>query len=144
MTPLHMLTATFSLQTMTRLALFALLCVPAFNGTAANWPQFRGPGGQGHAVTVALPVEWSPTKNVAWKQALPGAGWSSPAISGGQLFLTAAVVDDGGRPALALFCFASATGRLEWRAEVFGAGEFPLRPAHDPGSPASPTPPSPP
>ena len=128
---------------MPKALVLALVGCVAFRAVAApgdEWPQFRGPGGQGHAVTVALPVEWSPTKNVAWKQALPGAGWSSPAISGGQLFLTAAVVDDGGRPALALFCFASATGRLEWRAEVFGAGEFPLRPAHDPGSPASPTP----
>ena len=32
-----------------------------------TWPEFRGPGGQGHSAERGLPLEWSETKNVAWK-----------------------------------------------------------------------------
>lgn len=58
---------------------------------APDWPDFRGPTGQGHAAVKGLPVEWSATKNVAWKQAVPGLGWSSPVVAGGKVVLTAAV-----------------------------------------------------
>jgi outer membrane protein assembly factor BamB len=33
---------------------------------AADWPEFRGPTGQGHARDVDLPVEWSETENLVW------------------------------------------------------------------------------
>ena len=36
---------------------------------AADWPQFRGPTGQGHALDAAVPLEWSETENVTWKSA---------------------------------------------------------------------------
>ena len=52
---------------------------------AEDWPQFRGPGGQGHSVERGLPVEWSETKNVKWKAAVPGTGWSSPSIVDGRI-----------------------------------------------------------
>src|SRR5262245_10304438 len=47
---------------------------------AENWPQFRGPTGQGHYAGKSLPSEWSATKNVVWKQRIPGNGWSSPVV----------------------------------------------------------------
>ncbi|MBL9084934.1 MAG: hypothetical protein JNK76_24230, partial [Planctomycetales bacterium] len=53
------------------------------------WPQFRGPGGQGHAAAVGLPVKWSESENVAWKTSLPGEGWSSPVVANGRIWLTA-------------------------------------------------------
>jgi outer membrane protein assembly factor BamB len=58
---------------------------------AAEWPSFRGPLGDGHAAPGAVaPVEWSETRHVAWKAALPGRGRSSPVVLGGRILLTSA------------------------------------------------------
>ncbi|HLQ44389.1 MAG TPA: serine/threonine protein kinase, partial [Planctomycetaceae bacterium] len=59
--------------------------------SAGDWAEFRGPTGQGHAAGSKLPTEWSAKKNVAWKAAIPGKGWSSPIIVGERVFLTTAV-----------------------------------------------------
>ena len=56
----------------------------------ADWPQWRGPGGQGHAGASRLPAEWSESKNVTWRTELPGRGWSSPVITGNQVWVTVA------------------------------------------------------
>jgi len=58
---------------------------------AADWPQFRGPGGQGHSPAVGLPERWSETENVAWKVPVEGTGWSSPVVLGGQIWMTTAL-----------------------------------------------------
>ncbi len=55
----------------------------------ADWPQWRGPTGQGHAEG-RLPLTWSETENIAWKTPLPGRGWSSPVIEGNRVWLTTA------------------------------------------------------
>ncbi len=55
----------------------------------ADWKQWRGPGGQGHA-NAKLPTEWSETKNVKWRTPVPGKGWSSPVIEGNQIWMTTA------------------------------------------------------
>lgn len=60
-------------------------------GTEPYWPQWRGPLGTGVAPTANPPVEWSETKNVRWKIALPGRGHSTPIIWGARVFVTAAV-----------------------------------------------------
>lgn len=57
----------------------------------AEWPQWRGPDGQGHATAKNLPDTWSETENVSWKSTLPGRGWSSPVIVGDQIWLTTAL-----------------------------------------------------
>ena len=41
---------------------------------AEDWPQFRGPTGQGHSSERGLPVEWSETSNIVWKTPVPGTG----------------------------------------------------------------------
>jgi len=56
-----------------------------------TWPDFRGADGQGHSDAKGLPVEWSDSKNVAWKSTIPGKGWSSPVISGDEIWMTTAV-----------------------------------------------------
>jgi hypothetical protein len=56
--------------------------------TAADWPQYRGPGGSGISSDANVPLEWSDTKNIKWKIALPGPGSSSPIISGSYVFVT--------------------------------------------------------
>jgi len=62
----------------------------ALNQIHADWPQWRGPDGQGHADASKLPVEWSEVKNISWRTELPGRGWSSPVIFGNQVWVTAA------------------------------------------------------
>jgi outer membrane protein assembly factor BamB len=55
---------------------------------AADWPRFRGPGGQGVSEEIGLPVEWSADKNIVWKVKLPGAGASCPVTAGKRIFVT--------------------------------------------------------
>jgi len=60
-------------------------------GASAQWRQWRGPDGLGISPEHDLPLEWSPTKNIAWKTEIPGRGHSSPVVSGGLIFVTAAI-----------------------------------------------------
>ena len=62
----------------------------AISPALADWPQWRGPGGQGHADASKLPAEWSEVKNVSWRTELPGRGWSSPVILDNQVWVTVA------------------------------------------------------
>src|SRR4029453_10189875 len=64
---------------------FLLLLVPA-----SDWPQFRGPTGQGISDEQGLPLTWSETENVRWKVAIPGKGWSAPVGQGDRIWLTTA------------------------------------------------------
>lgn len=59
----------------------------------ADWPQFRGPSGQGISDADALPLSWGEDSNVAWKTAVHGKGWSSPVVAGGKIWLTTATED---------------------------------------------------
>lgn len=70
---------------------FCVLLAKMVVAGTPEWPQFRGPDGQGHAQARDLPVTWSENQNVAWKCLLPGRGWSSPVIAGNEIWLTAAI-----------------------------------------------------
>lgn len=100
-----------------------------------DWPQFRGPDGQGHAGAADLPLRWSEHDNVAWKSRIPGRGWSSPVIAGEQIWVTTSLND--GR-SLRAVCLDRTTGRIEQTVEVFRLA----RPGriHGKNSHASPTP----
>lgn len=56
-----------------------------------EWPQFRGPDGTGHSKATGVAKEWSESKNIRWKVAVPGKGHSSPVISDNQIWMTSAV-----------------------------------------------------
>ena len=93
---------------------------------AADWPQFRGPDGDGIVKGAQrLPLKWSPTENVAWRVSLPGRGWSSPVLVGGKLYLTTAVVlrgeekDPQADRSLRALCLDAETGKVIWDTEVF-------------------------
>jgi outer membrane protein assembly factor BamB len=124
-----------------RLALWAglVLLSIASSNAASDWPEFRGPTAQGLAGGTRLPLEWSSTRNVAWKQAIPGHGWSSPVLKDGRVFLTSAVGGEGGSAmSLHALCLDERSGRILWDSEVFGGAQATR--IHNKNSHASPTP----
>ena len=105
---------------------------------ASDWPQFRGPTGQGHAPDGAVPLTWSETENVAWKTAVPGRGWSSPVIAGGLAWVTTAVTDRVSGSSLRLLAYDVTTGGVAVDVEVFTISDTTL--LNQKNSFASPTP----
>ena len=101
---------------MIRAAALALMFTPMLS--AADWPAFRGPNGDGVATDPAVPKTWSATENVLWKVLVPGIGHSSPIVSGGRVFLTAFLPDTGDR---VLICFDRQTGKQLWQKAVLTA-----------------------
>ncbi len=73
---------------MRTIPLIAMIAIAVTANAAADWPQFRGPSGQGVADDKGVPITWSADKNVLWKVELPGAGTSSPVVVGERIFLT--------------------------------------------------------
>ena len=125
----------------------------------ADWPQFRGPTGQGIASDAAPPIVWSPEKNVTWRTPIPGSGWSSPIVIGDRIYVTTAVQEQaaGAGPdvnnnapvgsnstasalSLRLLALDARTGVIVWDQEIFHyeAGAYPS--GHAKNSFASPTP----
>ena len=95
-------------------------CVIAVPAARADWPEFRGPWGDGHASApgdtkpIGLPLRWSETNNVKWKTPIPERGWSTPVVLSGQVWLTTATVD--GHDFFAI-CVDADTGALLWKHE---------------------------
>ncbi len=127
------------------LGLFLATAVPL---RAENWPEFRGPTGQGCYAGNGLPIEWSTTKNIAWKQPIPGKGWSSPIVQDGRIFLTTAIPVEGSSKekqkqkdqSLCAVCQDAASGKELWRTEVFLQDGKKAPGIHSKNSHASPTP----
>ena len=75
-----------------------VLCVAVFQvsgpTSAQDWPQFRGPQGNGVLPQPGHPLEWSENKNMAWSVELPGGGLSSPIVTGNRIFVCSAVGAD--------------------------------------------------
>jgi outer membrane protein assembly factor BamB len=101
----------------------------------ADWPEFRGPTGQGIVGEQPAPVRWSETENVRWKTPLPGIGWSSPVVRDGVVWLTTAT--EGGR-SLRVLSVDARSGELTHNVEVFRSERPPYK--HEKNSFASPTP----
>jgi outer membrane protein assembly factor BamB len=109
---------------------------------AAEWTQFRGPEGNGHATATGVPLEWSDSLNVTWKQPVPGEGWSSPVVSDGTIYLTAAIPVDGagGDLSLRLLSLSAKTGEQLSSIEIFRQDGATAPKIHSKNSHASPTP----
>ena len=83
---------------------------------AADWPQFRGPGGNGISRETDVPLSWSRDSNIRWRVELPGPGNNgSPIVSKDAVFVAVAT-DDGRRRAL--HCYDRNTGRRRWIRSV--------------------------
>jgi len=92
------------------LAILLLLC--AAPDAAAVWPGFLGAGASPLAAD-SLPLEWSPTRNLAWKAELPGHGQSSPVIWGDAVFVTA--VEGPLKDTCHVLCLALSDGKVRWK-----------------------------
>jgi outer membrane protein assembly factor BamB len=127
---------------------FALASLLAISTTAANanpnWPQWRGPSGQGVSNEKNLPQTWTPTSNIKWKTPIAGRGHSSPIIWGKRIFLTTAIegpvvpgakavkhmngeqeflhpdsVGADRRQTFKVICLDSETGKVVWEQTAF-------------------------
>lgn len=98
----------------TIMSLAAVLIRPTCAGD--NWPQFRGPDGDGRSDAKGLPLTWTETSHVKWKTPIHGRAWSSPVIWGDQIWLTTAT-EDGTR--LYAVCVNRETGKVERDLKLF-------------------------
>jgi outer membrane protein assembly factor BamB len=81
-----------------------------------DWPEFRGPTGQGLSDQTGLPLIWSEQRNVRWKTAIPGKGWSSPVIQDDRIWLTTAT---DGNTSLRAICVNRNNGTILQNVEIF-------------------------
>jgi outer membrane protein assembly factor BamB len=82
---------------------------------AENWPRWRGPDGNAVAPEKPLPSRWDTQRNVRWKVAVPGEGYSSPIVWEDRLYLTTAL-DFGKRRTV--LCLDRHTGKTLWSRDV--------------------------
>ena len=134
------------MQILTRglLLLLILTCLGGFGNAQTNWPQWRGTGGSGISTETGVPLEWSESKNIAWKTAIPGRGHSSPIVWGDRIFLTTSIegpivpgaeavrhyrrgeeylhpdsVGANHSYTMKLFCLDLKSGRVRWEKTVY-------------------------
>jgi outer membrane protein assembly factor BamB len=100
-----------------------------------DWPQFRGPNGDGHSDSTDLPLTWSESQNVKWKTPVHGRAWSSPVVFGSQVWLTTATED--GHELFAV-CIDRDSGKIVQDLKLFEVDKPQFR--HQFNSYASPTP----
>jgi len=106
----------------------ALLVAAGSVSVAAQWSQFRGPNASGVAPIANYPVEFSASKNVAWKAAVP-YGQSSPVVVRDRLYVTASEKDR-----LLTIAFDARTGKESWRRDVGRERRNEIYKANDPAS----------
>ncbi len=116
-------------------SLIILLLQFAWAAAGENWPQFRGPEGNGVSDARGLPLDWSETKNVKWKTAIHDRGWSSPVVWGKQVWLTTATA--AGKDQYAV-CVDRDTGKVLYDVHLFHNDK--PQPITELNSYASPTP----
>ncbi len=101
-----------------------LLLVPV-SWAQAQWPQFRGPSGDGLAVGArhappapGLPIRWSEKENIEWKTVIPYRGWSTPVVMDDQVWLTTATLDGHD---FFVVCVDADSGKIRWQEKLFHA-----------------------
>jgi outer membrane protein assembly factor BamB len=123
-------------------------CVGNNARAADDWPQFRGPDGDGHSGAVDVPLAWSEEDGVVWKTPIEGRGWSSPVVLGDQVWLTTAIETPAspdeikkrvrklgmfvpsphlaGKVTLKVICIERASGRLVHDVTLFEVDDPPV------------------
>ena len=138
----HLLWRFVKLKLLGKLALLLPAVCPSLAGVqllaAGDWPEFRGPTGQGLATATNVPIHWSNTSNVVWQTPIPGDGWSSPVLGDGKLYLTTATTTTN--TSLRAICVAASDGRILWNVEVLQPEPGAPQKIHNKNGLASPTP----
>jgi outer membrane protein assembly factor BamB len=98
------------------LSILILLVLFSISLFAEDWPQFRGPSGQGVSNEKNLPLHWDTNKDILWKTEAPGKGYSSPIVSDQKVYLTC--TQDSG-VSCRILSFDLNTGEILWNNEVF-------------------------
>ncbi len=111
-----------------------LILTSATVTNAENWPNWRGPKGDGTSSETNLPLRWDSTTNVLWKVPMPGIGHASPIVWGDKLFTVTAKPETQEK---LLLCYDTKTGNLLWQVTVL---KTPLENKHNDNSFASGTP----
>ncbi|MEE2942958.1 MAG: PQQ-binding-like beta-propeller repeat protein [Verrucomicrobiota bacterium] len=114
---------------------FILFFLISTTQLVADWPQFRGPDGQGHSNEKGVPIQWAEDRNITWKSAVPGQGWSSPVIAANQVWMTGAEAEG---KSLHAVCIDKTSGALLYNIEVLTPKDS--GPRHRLNGYASPTP----
>jgi hypothetical protein len=115
-------------------ATIGILLLALIEAQAENWQGFRGPRGDGTSAEKGLPLQWSPTENVAWKAPIPGRGHASPIIWEDRIFLVSCIEEKEER---ILLCLDRRTGKTLWQRTAL---KSPLEQIHRLNSYASSTP----
>ena len=97
-------------------AMMLLSCEVARASDNGNWPDWRGPGGDGRSEATDLPLNWSEAKNIVWKTGIHDLGYSSPVVWDDQVWLTTATKK--GKTLYAV-CIDLNSGRVIHDVEVF-------------------------
>ena len=84
-----------------------------------DWKQFRGPGGRS-ASEGELPIEFTETKNIAWKTELPAKGASGPVVVGNKIFVTCS--GGIGQSMLYTVCVDVQSGKKLWTQKFLATG----------------------
>lgn len=100
------------------------------------WPEFRGPGAEGHAPDAKVPLKWSETRNIRWKVEVDGKAWSSPVVAEKKVFVSTAVIDSN-KLSLEARAYDLESGKELWKTVIFESDEDKM---HKKNSHASPTP----
>lgn len=99
--------------------------------SAENWPQWRGPNGDGISTETNLPEMWEGKGSALWRAELPGPGGSTPVVWDDRIYLTYAQGQELGLVAL------DTSGKIVWDEKVTN-GNVPVR--GDEANYASPSP----
>ena len=75
----------------------------------SNWPNWRGPDGNGVSTEKNLPLQWSDKENVRWRVDLPEPGNASPIVWDDRVFLAQAIKAENRRT---LMCFDLGSGKV--------------------------------
>ncbi len=111
-----------------------LLLAFSLSASAADWPQFRGPNGNGVAEEAGLPRKLD-AQSIAWSASLPGRGLSSPIIVGDRVFVTAS--SGAKQDRLHVICLRAGNGSIQWERQFWATGRTM---AHEKTNVAAPTP----
>jgi outer membrane protein assembly factor BamB len=96
--------------------LFLFLACASVVMADENWPQFRGPRGDGISDAKDLPLTWAESQNVKWKTGIHGKAWSSPVVWGKQVWVSSSTED--GHELFAL-CVDRDSGKIIWDIKLF-------------------------